>query len=119
MRICVMTPVFNDAAECALSAAKDRADYCAIHGYTDIAHPAGPGSLSNYPASEKYASIRSHLSSCDGLFWMDSDRYIMNFAVGLEPFFDDPAEIVLSRERGEIDGGALLFRNTAAVFDLP
>jgi hypothetical protein len=116
MRICVMSPVFNDAIGCAQSAAKDREDYCAIHGYANAAHQADPGGLSNYPASEKYAAIRYLLSSCDGVLWMDSDRFIMNFAFGLEPFFDDSAEIILSRERGEIDGGALLFKNTSAVF---
>lgn len=114
MRICFLSPAVNESTY-SESAANDRMDYCSIHGYQYVARETAVPKSPGYSEEKVYIEIQHLIQNYDWIFWAHADRYIMNFAFKLEDLMAEGAEMLLSRDRGAIEVGAILFKNTDSI----
>lgn len=108
----------GDCAGHSRAAARERQDYCALHGYACIEHHTRVLGSTLHRAWDKLPILRKHLPEYDWLFWLDADRFIMNFEVKLEQFLDGNTDMILARQCVCLDTGAWLVRNHSRSLNL-
>lgn len=88
-------------------------EYCEKHGYEF--RPLLLDGTGNEYAYKKHEYFKELFKEkIDTIFYLDADAIVTNFGVKIESFLDSGSSFYITRHIGELNGGAMIIRNTVS-----
>lgn len=91
---------------------KNKADYCAKHGYEFICFQKSLDTSRSIPWSKILLILEvMEKEECNWIFWTDADSLVMNTALGIEELIDENYDLIISNDHNGFNSGHFLIRN--------
>lgn len=113
MRVLFFTEYGSNYAEIAAVTVPIMRKYCERHGY-EFRELILEGTGNEYAFKKNWYLTKVFREGIDLIFYLDVDAVITNHDIRIESFLDEEHEMFITEHCGEVNGGAILIKNSTA-----